>query len=290
MPFESVSTFLFDNKAFWQHLAVSADDYDRCTNATQVQFALGRLHNLLTLSRGVRAQLLEYPETATKVAHRNSPTKNAAEKLLFLQPLSILHRAVEALVGFYDPSRPGRTAFYITNAAKFFAMSMNTVKGIRANNKKLLVDSIEDEAERRDAINAKHAADYSSRIPCMQLLRIVMKRKGGFRRIAQLAKARERYASAAHARLAPIIEGELNTFKTFIKDLRSVTAELKGDKLRRFKHKAEGLMLKAEQHIGQIFGDIHGKSGESIQYIRKQLLFIRRRMRSLSTKTRIFFA
>ena len=205
-------------------------------------------------------------------------TINLAERLLFLQPQSILHRAVYSLVGFYDVRRPGRTAFSIDNAAKFFSLTVKTLKDVCNKNKKLALDDIVDVNKRMEASNAQHAAKYALRIPCIQLLRIAIARTGGLRRISQLRNMKAQNAAAAHARLVPIVERELQEFNTFITNLRQVTMNVKTVKLCRLKDKLEGISLNALIQIRHIRFDLRQDSGVSKQFIRQQLVFLRGRM------------
>jgi hypothetical protein len=190
--FENTAFILFDNQAFWSTLAVSADEYSSdvlvmgslYNDPSYVHVALGRLHRLLSVSRTVRGELLEFPlavslqnavvptgralEAQRRLRRKGgamSVTIDRAEALLFVKPESILHRAVQILVGYYDPQHPGRTTLYAGQAAKRFAFSLESMQTLRTKNSYLprLLPEEED-----PNFHMSHAAHYAGQLPFMQ--------------------------------------------------------------------------------------------------------------------------
>lgn len=209
--FDHVASIVFDNKAFWTTLAVSAEEYDkdplclgsRYNDPSYLHVPLGRLHRLLSVSRSIRGQLLEFPSTVAlsnavvpygralesqRRLRRKSKLEmeggeassimmspvliDRAEALLFVQPQSILDRAVKMLVGYYDPQRPGLTTMYAIQASKRFGFTLESMQALRTGNNYLPPLILEDGEDANFA--ARDAALNASRIPFLQVLLLLL--------------------------------------------------------------------------------------------------------------------
>ena len=129
MTFNSASNIIFDNDAFWQALG---------SKHLSPVYSLGKLHNMLSLSRTLRAELLELPvleqdkEAKKEQKKRGQKAIAKAEELLFKQPLSILHRAVHSMFAFNPLSHQTyvATSLSVQTAARQFAMPIPEIRSL----------------------------------------------------------------------------------------------------------------------------------------------------------------
>lgn len=201
--FNDVSLIVFDNDNFWRALG-SARGF--------THDAFRNLHNMLSLSKALREELLEKPSAAnankqSKAQPRRKPSQGAArqprivvraEELLFKQPQSLLHRAVHA-VFVYNPLNAYATSMSVSDASRQFAVSKRKVQAII---ERLAVDP---SAEGYDA------ARYYRRVTVLSMLPAVLHQTGGLRHIAKTNNARAKATKRSALQFITVIEDTIAT-------------------------------------------------------------------------------